>query len=473
MALSRLRLRLAGGFALAFAVALAILAVGALGFLWRESTRRLDARLDGVAEGVALAVGRELRDTPDSGLRYASGEAVKEWPSNGDAFVVVDDAGIELAAVGRPGEPAVVLRAWSNAKSPRFVMPHEGSTLRASAVRTSLALDATHAWKFGVVAYSSTEGVHADTELLAGGLAIAAPLIVLLSLVAGYGLAGRALRPVDTLGSAISAMAPSDLSQRLPVGPSPDEVARLARAFNGLLDRLEDAQRRNRGFIRDAAHQLRTPLTLVLGEAGHELAASDADVARTRATLGRIRVAAERMRRRVDELFLLAEARSGEPVRRDDDVELDGLVLECTDLMRARAMDLGRSLAIGDAQHVTVRGNAALLQEALLELVENACRHGSSDAPVTVSVRGTGGSAAIEVTSAGPAFALPEADGARESARGLGLTIVQWIAGAHGGSLRAWRDGALNKVTLELPVGISFAPAGSPAGPLDADGARR
>src|SRR5471032_1570261 len=104
-----------------------------------------------------------------------------------------------------------------------------------------------------------------------------------------------------------------------------------------------------------------------------------------RATLGRIRTAAEQMRRRVDELFLLAEAQAGEKARLEDDVELDGLVLDCTDLMRERASALGRSLAIGRAEHSVVRGNAGLLQEALVELMENACRHGSSGIPITVS----------------------------------------------------------------------------------------
>ena len=464
MALSRLRLRLAGGFALAFAAALAVLAAASLGYLWRESTRRLDARLDRVAEGVAAAVGRELRDAPDSGLRYAAGEAAKEWPANGDAFVIVDSAGAEVAALAREGESGAVLRAWSASTAPRFTVRTDAGSSRASAVRTGLTIDPRHAANFGVVAFSSTEGVEADTELLASGLAIAAPLIVLLSLFAGYGLAGRALRPVDALGEAISAIAPTDLSRRLPEGATSDEVARLAHAFNGLFSRLEEAQRRNRGFVRDAAHQIRTPLTLVLGEAGHELAATEANAERTRATLGRIRMAAEQMRRRVDELFLLAEARSGEQVCVEDDVELDGLVLECTDLMRARAADAGRSLAIGEAQHVTVRANAGLLREALLELLENACRHGTAAAPVTVSAHAAGGTATLEVTSAGPPFTEPVADVARESGRGLGFAIVQWIAGAHGGQVRVARLGELNSVAIDLPLrgARSLAPRAEP-----------
>ncbi|MGH7656117.1 MAG: sensor histidine kinase, partial [Gemmatimonadaceae bacterium] len=220
------------------------------------------------------------------------------------------------------------------------------------------------------------------------------------------------------------------------------------------LQRLDDVQRRNRGFIREAAHQIRTPLTLVLGEAGHELAATSTTPDRMRATLSRIRTAAEQMRRRVDELFLLAEAQAGEKVRLEDDVELDGLVLDCTDLMRERASSLGRSLAIGKAEHVVVRGSAPLLQEALVELIENACRHGSAGAPVTVSSAAAAGGATLEVTSGGEAFVLaPRQDtGAPD---GLGLPIVEWIARAHGGELKIQREGKLNVITMVLTTGAT------------------
>jgi signal transduction histidine kinase len=308
-----------------------------------------------------------------------------------------------------------------------------------------------HAWRFGIVAFSSTQGIERDSELLGGALAIAAPLIALLSLAAGYLLARRALRPVDALTGSIAAIAPDDLSRRLPVPAPQDEIGALAAAFNALLERLDEAQRRNRGFVRETAHQLRTPLTLVLGEAAHELAASESSAERMRATLGRIRNAAEQMRRRVDELFLLAEAEAGERVRLDDDVELDGLVLECTDLMRARASSLGRSLALGRAEHIIVRGNEALLKEALLELLENGCRHGTSDAPVTVSAYLEAGKGVVAVESAGQPFELPAASG-RTPSEGLGVAIVQWIALAHAGELRLAREGVRNTVALVLPV---------------------
>jgi signal transduction histidine kinase len=452
MALSRLRLRLAAAFAFTFLVAMAILTAVEVGYLWTESTLRLDKRLDASADGVAAAVGRVLRESSDSSLARAANEVVREWPPTADLFTIVDDAGAMVAAVGPRDVVERVLRAWAAARSPHFAVDKPGDDYRASGLRATLPRADGPPLRFGVLVFSSIEGIDSDAHLLAVVLAIGAPLILLVSLAAGYGLAGRALRPIVELGAAIASIAPTDLSRRLPVSDGKDEVAALAAEFNVLLQKLEEAQRRNRGFVREAAHQIRTPLTLVLGEAGHELAATNTTPDRMRATLGRIRTAAEQMRRRVDELFLLAEAQAGEKVRLEDDVELDGLVLECTDLMRERASALGRSLAIGRAEQVVVRGSAPLLQEALVELIENACRHGGADVPVTVSCAASTGFATLEVTSGGEPFAMaprPES----EAPGGLGLPIVEWIARAHGGAVEVERKGPLNVVTMTLRSG--------------------
>lgn len=452
MALSRLRLRLAAGFAFAFLVALAILTAAALGYLWNESTRRLDKRLDASADGVAAAVARVMQESGDSSLAHAANEVVREWPATGDLFSIVDESGAMIAGVGARDVTDRMLAAWRTAAAPRFAVDKPGDDYRASGLHATLPRSGTTALKFGVLAFSSIEGIDSDTHLVAEAFAIAAPLIVLLSLAGGYVLARRALRPVDELGVAIAAIAPTDLSQRLPQGDARDEVAALAGEFNALLQKLDDAQRRNRGFIREAAHQIRTPLTLVLGEAGHELAATGTTPERMRGTLSRIRTAAEQMRRRVDELFLLAEAQAGEKVRLEDDVELDGLVLDCTDLMRERASALGRSLAIGSAEHAVVRGSAPLLQEALVELIENACRHGDAATPITVSCASAPGGAQLEVSSGGDPFVLtPRPDAGAPD--GLGLPIVEWIARAHGGELQVARTANLNVVTMTLRSG--------------------
>jgi signal transduction histidine kinase len=344
----------------------------------------------------------------------------------------------------------------------KFVAAHGTHNIRAVATPLTSVSAGGYTWRFRIIAFHSTEGIESDAELIAGRMAFMVPVIVLLSFMGGYWLAGRALVPATRLRQAIAAIAPNELSRRLPVGKPVDEIGALAVEFNSLLTRLDEAQQQNRRFVLEAAHQIRTPLTLVLGEAGNELATHNADDGRARSALGRIRTAAEQMRRRVDELFLLAEAQTGERVRLDDDVELDGLLLECTDLMRGRASALGRTLAIGRAEHVVIRANALLLQEALVEMIENGCRHGTADAPVTVSAFPAGNTVELSVKSHGAPFELPTSNGAHGANGGgsgaprggrLGLPIVAWIAHAHGGELRVARDGDYNVVT------IAFQPA--------------
>jgi signal transduction histidine kinase len=450
---SRLRLRVASGFALTFAIALGLLAWVALGYLQRESRRRLDGRLETVATGVARALDRELWEKSDSTFAFAAIEVVREWPVNDDSFCIVDAHGVVVASADRVTALDAMIPALREYTAGRPAQRYFGFAdgerrFRAAALAGANARRADSV-RYTVVSYRTTEGIEADAALLAAALALAAPLIVLLSLTAGYILARRALQPMETLRSAVGGIDPGDLAQRLPVRTPPDEIDSLAAAFNGLLDRLDDAQQRNRRFVREAAHQIRTPLTLVLGEAGDGLAHDERSADQTRAALSRVRTAAEQMRRRVDELFLLAQAQAGAHVRLEDNVELDDLVLECTDLMRARAKASGCALAIGQAENVTVRGNGPLLQEALVELIENACRHGEPGGTVTVSAAASDQAALLTVESAGEPFTRAATTGSSVP-EGLGLPIVEWIARTHGGELRLAHANARNVATVVL-----------------------
>jgi signal transduction histidine kinase len=210
-------------------------------------------------------------------------------------------------------------------------------------------------------------------------------------------------------------------------------------------------------FLAQAAHQLKTPLTIVRGESALGL-----DHPRERGeyeeSLRRIQRAAEQMTQRVEGLLLLAHAEAGERPPLTDDVELDGLALECADLMRGRARGLHRTLELERVEPVQARGNEALLREALLELTENALRHGASDAPVGLSAYADDGRATIAVSSGGPP---PPASVLNEPASpprwptdsgGLGLSIVRWIATAHGGRFSYARRGDRNVFALDWPL---------------------
>ena len=379
-------------------------------------------------------------------LRVAISEVLREWPATGDHWFVTDDRGTLLGTTDTAGDPAAFSRRALAGKSPQTLRVGR-SDIRVTTLPGQVALDPAKVLRYQVAAFGSTFGIEEDTEALAAALAIASPLIILLSLMGGYVIAGRALRPVKRLGDAVSAIAPGNLSQRIPVADAHDEISTLSIEFNRLLERLEEAQQRNRQFIHEAAHQIRTPLTLVLGEAELDRLAGEHGDERSRQALQRIGRAAQQMRRRVDELFLLAEAEASTTIPLNDEVELDGLALECTDLMRARAAAAGRSLALGAVEPVIVRGNAGLLREALLELLENACRYGGAGAPVLTELHRENGWGTLSVSNAAPAD--PPASSA---GRQLGLRIVTWIAEGHGGRLESEDLGGTYRAQLRLPV---------------------
>jgi signal transduction histidine kinase len=302
-----------------------------------------------------------------------------------------------------------------------------------------------------VVVLESSEATDEQSAALAFWLTLSTPLVLLLGLGGGYVLSRRALEPVDRLRDAISGISPGSLGQRLVVAPVRDELDRLAEQFNALLDQLETSQQQNRQFLRQAAHQIRTPLTVVMGEASLEL---QGEPSASTPVLRRIRVAAEQMQRRVNDLFLLAEARAGAVPPLDELVEIDGLLLEAADVMRGRAHLLGRRLELAAVNPATVNGSRALLQEAVLELIENAIRHGEAETPVSLSTDRVGGLVSLIVSSGGSSLSLPESGPdplEQEGEHGLGLAIVQWIARLHGGILETERIDFRNRVSLVLP----------------------
>ena len=452
MHLSRLRVRLAGSFALAFVAGLILLNTALFFYLRHQMDRRLTSYAHELAADVVDAVRREYADVPPRPLAAAAASALEEWPPGPEAIVVYADDGRPVAQRGDTGltHIAPTVLAWSAPSSVRDLRPGPSTDVRL------VTAGAAGTPRFAVAVLLSTAPARVELTELAWWLAISSPVVLLLSLAGGYLLARRALVPIHELGDAMGRIAPNALDQRVAVHQPADEVDRLAEQFNGLLARLEAAQARNRRFLRQAAHQIKTPLTLVLGEADLSLEKSRAPEAHRQA-LKRVRIAAEQMRRRVDDLLLLAHAEAGDRPPLDEIVELDGLVLECADLMRARAQLLERQLELARVEAIAVRGSEDLLREALLELIENAARHGSSAAPIRISAYAMPGLALLEVASTGspgPAL-LPDPASEGETAgdpRGLGLAIVRWISQEHRGELRHEYDGGVNRYFLVLPL---------------------
>jgi signal transduction histidine kinase len=448
MPLSRLRLRLAGWFALAFLAGLLLLSVTLFLYAHHQSERRFTEDLATEARELAAAIRTEQAETPKAGLEAAIAEALDELSKRSEAFGVY---AVEGRRIGTGGLTS--LRKWLPDSLPASdLRPREFLHGRPHVRIVPVNVPDPD---FRIAAVGTTRRLDAETDAFGFWLAVSIPFTVLVSLIAGYLLSRRALIPVSHLEHAIGQIAPDALDRRLPVSQPPDELDQLALRFNALLQRLQDSQAQNQRFLQQAAHQIRTPLTLVLGET--ELALDRAHTAEARGeALRRIRLAATQIRRRVEELLILARASAGERAPLTDVVELDGLALECADLMRSRAHALGRRLELGRVDPVVVRASESLLREALVELLENACRHGAGDVPVRISVFQEVEHAVIEVANGvedGAAWHSGSASG-----QGLGLQVVRWIAAEHGGKLAHCTEPNSLVTTLSLPANGASAP---------------
>ncbi|MQA02465.1 MAG: HAMP domain-containing protein [Streptosporangiales bacterium] len=291
-------------------------------------------------------------------------------------------------------------------------------------------------------------------------LLVAAPLLVGILSAAGWLVVRAALRPVGVLTKEAAAISSFDTDRRLPTVPGDDEIARLARTLDDMLARLDVAFARERTFVDDASHELRTPIAVLRGEIELALSAADdpAEVERSlRAALGQ----ADRLAELADDLLLLARAQDGRVVveRKPVDV-LDLAAAEAGALERA----LGLRVAASGAP-VVVAGDANRLRQVLANLAANSAAAGAATVQVHVS-RGRD-TVTIEVSDDGPGFPphlmasaferFVRGDHApgRQAGAGLGLSIVHALVTAHRGTVtigNAHPHGAV--VTITLPADL-------------------
>jgi signal transduction histidine kinase len=273
---------------------------------------------------------------------------------------------------------------------------------------------------------------------------LAGPAALLLAILAGYGLAAAALRPVEAMRRRAAAVTADSPGRRLPVPPARDEIAALAVTLNDMLDRLEAAFEHERRFVADASHELRTPLALLRAEL--ELALRRPR--RRDEYVDAIRSAVEeteRLSRLAEDLLLIARGDEGRlPIRRE---ELHGreLLERVCARFAVRAAELERPLTVTDGADMTFQADPVRLEQALGNLVDNAFVHARGD--VALSASRTNGVVELHVTDGGPGlpagfaerafdrFSRPD-DARERGGAGLGLAIVDLIARAHGGNAR-------------------------------------
>ncbi len=278
-------------------------------------------------------------------------------------------------------------------------------------------------------------------------LGIAYPVTLALASMGGIFLAGRALAPIDKLTRLARRISAEDLSQRLDLRLPDDEVGRLARTFDDMIARLEDAFRRQRQFTADASHELRTPLTAVKGQV--EVALTRPREAEAyRDVLQNVNEEVDRLIRLVGSLLTLARADAGQIPLSPEVISVADLVASAVEQVRPAAQQRNVGLDLAPGPPVTLRADEDLLLQLLLNLLDNALKYTPAAGAVSAGWTADGAFVGLWVRDTGAGIApehLPHifdrfyrADKSRSRAgggAGLGLSICRWIAEAHGGSI--------------------------------------
>ena len=297
------------------------------------------------------------------------------------------------------------------------------------------------------------------------------PVVLLLGTLGSYWLAGRAFVPVDRLTRTAQQIKAGDLHQRVPVPRSRDEIQRLATTLNEMIERLEQTFTRQRRFVADASHELRTPVAAIRSMTElAQLQHLSEDEYNT--ILRDINAESERLGRLISDLLALARADEGQTRLECLPVRLDLLAQAVAASAEPLALEHSVSIQVHASQAITVNGDEARLIQAVMNLLDNAIIYTNPNGQVMLTVEVKQQQAHILVQDTGIGIApehIPHlferffrVDQARVrtegNSSGLGLAIVDWVVHAHGGSISVeskQEEGSTFTVILPLALDVS------------------
>jgi two-component system OmpR family sensor kinase len=304
-------------------------------------------------------------------------------------------------------------------------------------------------------------------ETLSGvvaSFAIGGPIAVALASLLGYALASAGLRPVEAMRRRAREVSLAGGDELLPLPKARDEIRRLGETLNGMLERLRRSFERERRFVADAGHELRTPLAVVKTELEGALRAGPHDPSVREALLAAIEEC-DHLVQLAEDLLVVARAGEGGLPVQPEPLDVGGLFEGTARRFGDRARERGRRIRVDAANGQRVHADELRLRQVLANLVDNALRYG--DGSVLLRSRDVRGGVEIEVSDEGEGFEpelaeraferFARGDGARtRPGTGLGLSIVRAIAEAHGGRAEIVR-GRGGAVRIWLPNAASGA----------------
>jgi signal transduction histidine kinase len=423
--LATVRARTTIAATLLFAVALAIGAVGLVTVLRNTMIDNVDTTLRLRASDIGALL--------EGGTNLTEVTIVNEE----DSFVqIIADGEVVASSANVEGQAPI-----STAR-PGMIITSETNPVDDSPFRILVADATTPSGPVNVVVGNTLEETERTVRVTLGTLAVGMPILVLLAAGMTWVLVGRALRPVESIRAEVAEIGATDLHRRVPEPDTADEVGRLAGTMNQMLDRIEAGSLRQRRFVSDASHELRTPIATIR----HELEIALRDVASTDwpAVAGSVLEEDLRVQRLIDDLLWLA--------RHDDQQHRGAGVLVDVDeivLRQVRRQTPRRGVSV-DASSVSagqVRGHGDDLTRVVQNLLDNAVRHAAGRVAASVTSGGSG-KVHLHIDDDGPGVPADQraviferftrSDQARSrdaGGTGLGLAIATEIVDEHGGTL--------------------------------------
>ena len=436
-----IRARLTLWYMVILAVTLAIFSGGVYLALQASVYRSLD---DSIQSRISIIRVLSIED----GDLAPAGLTIPGDPREGEEFARVYDANGQLI-FDNSGEEH---RPSTDANAVQEALAGNRTTRRAAAgdgsLRVITAPIRTDSGVVGAVEVGlSDEDARETLTALLVIIAIAYPLALVVTSGGGVFLAGRALAPIDSVTRMARQIGAEDLSQRLALDLPDDEAGRLATTFDQMIERLDEAFRRQRQFTADASHEMRTPLTAIKGQT--EVALQwDRSPKEYRDVLGRVNAEVDRLIRLVGSLLTLARADAARiPINREE-LSVESLVSDAIESVRPAAARKGQSLTVEPGVDAHILADQDLMLQLLLNLLDNAVKYTQAGGSIRMSWKADGNRIELSIAGTGPGIAadkLPHVferffrvDQARSRAQGganLGLSICSWIAEAHGGSI--------------------------------------
>lgn len=396
----------------------------------------------------------------------ASGEAVAENVDFDDGRFEIDDdvvpADTFFTVYSRDG-----MRALSNHAHEWFEnSPFEPNSIHEVTEdgQTWLLYDTPLNEKRRLLGYVRTGaplGVDADTMRgLFMVFGITAPACVIVAILTGMFIAKKSLAPINKITVTASEISSGDLTKRLSLPATKDEVGRLAGTFNEMLESLEGAFEREKQFTSDASHELRTPLAVIIGACQTALKADSSDEYRDCVRM--IYKKSTQMQSMLSQMLLLARGSEQRKAMEITDVNLSYVVADISEEFQSAAAAKGITIVTDIRDDVVIRGDLMMITRAVMNLVDNGIKYGKQNGLLELSLEEKDSLACIRVKDNGggiPPESRPkvfdrfyQADPSRSSeGSGLGLALVRRIAQLHDGSVTAQSSGETTVFELCFP----------------------